>query len=373
VLSARLYEQSRELADFRLHLERYHAIVVEAIEKLKALPSRPEIDDLAKWLDHALEEALVTASPDQLDALEGYLRLVSAHVTLRPSGHEYFSEGKDTLLEAALRAGHALNYGCSSGNCGLCKARVVSGQTKKVRHHDYVFSEAEKNMGYILTCSHAAVTDVVIEALEANCPEDIPAQEIETKVRAVENQGSTVRLMLQTPRTSRLRFLAGQSVSIGGRDYPIASCPCDDRNLEFHIPQDDALAGVARGQSLMLRGPFGNFVLREDTGRQPCFIVSGTGFAPVKSLIEHAMALDVFAALALYRIGEDRYLANLCRAWEHALDNFSYVESQDLACDPDLSERDVYVSGPADFLDNARTLLLEKGVPESRIFIPSDA
>ena len=370
VLSARLYEQSRELADFRLHLERYHAIIVDTIEKLKALPSRPEIDDLAKWLDHELEEALVTESPDELDALEGYLRIVSAHVTLRPSGREYFAEGNDTLLEAALRAGLALNYGCSSGNCGLCKARVVSGETKRVRHHDYVFSETEKSMGYILTCSHAAVTDVVIEALEANRPEDIPVQEIETKVRAVETLGNVTRLMLQTPRTSRLRFLAGQSVTLGERDYPIASCPCDDRNLEFHIPLDDALAGAQRGQSLMLHGPFGNFVLREDTGRQPCFIVSGTGFAPVKSLIEHAMALDVYASIALFRIGEDRYLSNLCRAWEDALDNFSYVELSDLARLPDVSDRDVYVSGPEDFLENASVLLREKGVPESRIFIP---
>ncbi len=370
VLSARLYEQSRELADFRLHLERYHAIVVETIEKLNALRSRPEIDDLAKWLDHELEEALVTESPDELDALEGYLRIVSAHVTLRPSGHEYFAEGNDTLLEAALRSGLALNYGCSSGNCGLCKARVVSGDTKKVKHHDYVFSEAEKSAGYILTCSHAAVTDVVIEALEANRPEDIPAQEIETKVRAVENLGNVTRIMLQTPRTSRLRFLAGQSVMLGKREYPIASCPCDDRNIEFHIPPDDALAGAERGQSLMLHGPFGNFVLREDTGRQPCFIASGTGFAQAKSLIEHAMALDAFASITLFRIGDDTYLSNLCRAWEDALDNFSYVEFHDLACLPDISDRDVYVSGPKDFLEMARILLLEKGLPESGIFTP---
>lgn len=378
VLSARLFEQSRELADLRHHLERYHALVVKTRKKLESLLPRLEIADLAKWLDHELEETLVTEGPDELDAIEGYMRIVSAHVKLQPSGHEFFAEGADTLLEAALRSGLALNYGCSSGNCGLCKARVASGKTTCVRHHDYRFSEAEKSMGYILTCSHAAVTDVVLEALEAVHPGDIPQQEIEAKVRAVDTLGDDlVRLHLQTPRSSRLRFLAGQSVSLTSgeyvREYPIASCPCDDRNLEFHIPaSDDMLSGLKKGDAVNVHGPYGEFVLREDTGREPLFIAFGAGFAPVKSLIEHAMALDIFASIRLYRVSST-YLSNLCRAWADALDNFTHaaVDSDAFLCEdlPDLAEHDVYVAGPADFVEATRQRLRSVGLPETRLSV----
>ncbi len=152
-------------------------------------------------------------------------------------------EGADTLLEAALRAGLAVNYGSSNGNCGLCKARVISGQVQKVRPHDYVLSEAEKNQGYTLLCSHAAVGDLILEALETSSSDDIPQQQIVARIKAVEALGDDVRLLhLQTPRNNRLRFLAGQSVTLAAGDtsaqLPIASCPCDDRNLHFHVVRD---------------------------------------------------------------------------------------------------------------------------------------
>lgn len=372
ILSARLFEQSRELADYRQHLERYHDIVVHMLEKLKLLSgTRPEVMVLAKWLDHELEKALVTGAPDELDAMEGYLRIVSAHVRLEPSGRECFVEGADTLLEAALRAGIPLNYGCSGGNCGLCKARLVSGETRQVRHQDYILSEAEKNSGYILTCCHTAVNDIVIEALEAGRPEDIPLQEIETKVKTVEPMGGILKVVLQTPRSSRLRFLAGQGVQLSGEDYFIASCPCDDRNLEFHIPQGDRLSGLTKGDAVLLQGPSGKFVLKEDTGRQPLFIAKETGFAPIKSLIEHALALDMFSAILLLRTPRDAYFSNLCRSWESALDNFRYTETEDIsAALPDLEDRDVYVAGPADFVEETKRVLHEKGLADSRFFTP---
>ena len=375
VLSARLYEQSRELADYRRHLERYHAIVVEAQEKLRVISSaRPEVADLAKWLDHELGEALVTEAPDALDAMENYLRIVSAHVRIEPSGREYFVDGADTLLEAALRAGIAFNYGCSGGNCGLCKARLVSGETRQVRHQDYILSEAEKRSGFILACCHTAVNDIVIEALEAGQPEDIPVQEIEVKVKSVEQVGAISRITLQTPRSSRLRFLAGQSVYLFDQEYPIASCPCDDRNLEFHVLPNDVLSRLQKGETVLLQGPYGKFVLNERSGREPLFIASETGFAPIKSLIEHAMALDIYSAIMLIRTSHDGYLSNLCRAWESALDNFDYVETEEIqAALPDLAARDVYLAGPAAFVEEMKKSLMAKGLPASQLFTPSGA
>ncbi|NNM81854.1 MAG: 2Fe-2S iron-sulfur cluster binding domain-containing protein [Burkholderiales bacterium] len=370
VLSARLFEQSGELADLRHHLERYHGIVVSMLEKLRSRG----YGDLAQWLDGQLKEALVTGAPDPIEALEGYMRIFSAKVKLVPSGREFFSEGADTLLEAALRSGLAMNYGCSSGNCGLCKARVVSGETRQVRHHDYLLSEAEKNSGYILSCSHAAVGDVVLEALEASRPEDIPLQEIEARVKSVEPLGeSLVKLHLQCPRSSRMRFFAGQSAilesgNLSGK-YPISSCPCDDRNLEFHLPESDALARLEKGESVWIRGPYGKFVLDEDSGREPLFIVANEGFSRVKGIVEHAVALDIYSSILLYRIG-GAYLSNLCRAWEDALDNFSYHESVGLPALEDLENRDIYLAGPAEFVTEAREKLVSSGVSPERIFYP---
>jgi len=157
---------------------------------------------------------------------------MAAQVKIIPSGHEFFFEGNDSILEAALKAGLALNYGCASGNCGLCKARIVSGEVQKIRHHDYVISEAEKGMGYKLMCSHTAVTDITIEAAEAHSAEDIPLQEIEATVKKLESLADNLLVLrLQTPRTQTLRFFAGQSATLTVEDG--ASATVMDATLSF--------------------------------------------------------------------------------------------------------------------------------------------
>ncbi len=404
VLAARLYEQSRELADVKNHLQRYHAVLVLLQEYLREIQqttgnsARAELTALADWLNSRLEELLNTEAPDPLSVMEDYLRVVSAQVVLRPSGHEFFVEGADTILEAALRAGLALNYGCSNGNCGLCKARVVSGQTKKVRHHDYVLSEAEKNMGYALMCSHAPVTDVVIEALEAAGPADIPLQEIDTRVKSAQLLKEDLMLLhLQTPRTNRLRFLAGQKVALsigdsGAVDYGVASCPCDDRNLQFHIRNiadskfsQRVFHNLKSGDTVTVRGPFGNFVLPDASSRALLFIACDTGFAPIKSLIEHAMALDIAEAIHLYWLStfpSGHYQSNLCRSWADALDNFHYTELGAATISSktidDLMEKisrsgikleefDIYIAGPETFVSPARFWLEQGKFPAAQL------
>ena len=404
VLAARLYEQSRELADVRTHLQQYHSIIVRMQERLRVILEGgdstlpPEFGEISGWLNQQLEEVLDTKAPDTLAVMDDYLRVVSAHVKLQPSRHEFFVDGADTILEAALRSGLALNYGCSSGNCGLCKARIVSGQTKKVRHHDYVLSEAEKNMGYALMCSHTAVTDLVIEALEASLPGDIPIQEIQARVKTLEPLTDKVmKLRLQTPRTNRLRFLAGQSVRLsvgemGSQAYSVASCPCDDRNLEFHIRNlpNDAFAqrvfnGLKNGDTINVEGPFGDFVMHDESPRSPLLIACNNGFAPIKSLIEHTMAIDTVDAIYLYRMATfigGHYQSNICRSWADALDNFHYTEfSADALSDdnigemlekissdlPDFSELDVYLAGPEVFVSQVKEWFLEKGIPKDQL------
>jgi CDP-4-dehydro-6-deoxyglucose reductase len=266
---------------------------------------------------------------------------MTAQATVLPSGHEFFVEGAESILEAGLRGGLALDYGCSNGNCGLCKMRVVSGETRKMRHHDYVLSEAEKGLGYVLGCCNTAISDVVLEADEAQGSSDIPIQNIALRIKRIEKPRPEVLIVsARTPRTSRLRFLAGQRATlaidqVGSGHYPIASCPCDDMNLQFHLALDpgDPLASylaetAAVNDAVILQGPVGSFVLNENSPHALVFIAEGIGFASIKGLIEHAMALDAAEHIYLFWVGADDdppYLHNLCRAWNDALDNFDYV------------------------------------------------
>ena len=327
---------------------------------------------------------------------------MTAHVRIEPSEHEFVVDGNDTLLEAALHAGLALDYGCSIGSCGECRARIISGQVRRTRHSDFALSAAEKNAGVVLMCCNTAEGDLVIEAREAHGAADMPRQEIDTKVKAVSPLAGNIRLLhLQTPRTRRLRFLAGQSVSLavpGGpaASYPVASCPCDDRNLQFHVRRcpgnafaERVFDGLKEPATVRLDGPYGEFVLDERSRRPLIFIAWETGFPPIKSLIEHAMALEAAETLALYWIaaaGTGRYYENLCRAWSDALDNFNYVPLMLRGDDPDepamrdtmeqilqrqprIEDHDVYVAGPQALTAAAARLLPERGLPRAQLIV----
>lgn len=265
---------------------------------------------------------------------------MTARIHVLPSGREFTVQGHQSLLEAALQAGVAVDYGCNSGTCGQCKARIVSGQVQPLRGHDYVLTESEKATGQVLMCCVTAASDLVLDAVEAHGSEDIPSQEILTRVRKIERPRPTIAILhLRTPRTRRLRFLAGQFArlsipTIGARNFSIASCPCDDMNLEFHVAKqpgdpfcDHVFRGLQRGDAVTLRGPKGNFTLPEGSERPIVFVACDTGFAAVKSLVENAMATDFAAPLYLYWLdcgGGGPYMDNLCRSWADAFDSFCY-------------------------------------------------
>jgi len=404
VLARRLFEQSRELADLRRHLQRYHELVVALQGRLDAVAAasqNPDLRELPAFLERGLADVLATESADAIAIMDDMLNVVSAHVTVRPSGHQFFVEGRDTLLEAGLRAGLKLNYGCGNGTCGLCKARVVSGEVTKVMPSDYPLSEAERLQGHTLLCVHSPASgEIVLETLEAGGPLEIPEQQIDVRVRGVKRLGAdTLHLHLQTPRTSRLRFLAGQSVVLrvagggadAGQSYPVASCPCDDRNLHFYMGRDsgDPVAAllfdeaIKPGDALTLSGPVGDFVLAE-SARPLVFVACDHGFAPIKSLIEHAMALDTAASFALGWLAtrpDGHYLANQCRAWAAAFDHFHYTAHTDadpaegarrlvraMLAERPLAGSDVYVAGPTAFVDAATAELRAGGIPPGQLF-----
>jgi len=400
-LVARLAELSRERAQVQAQLEHYRAIVEQLQAKLREPGATA---GLLAWLQQRLEPAAQGAQA--LLAQESFLRIMSAHVQVKPSGREFFVDGSDSLLEAALRSGLSLDYGCSIGNCGKCKARIVSGQVHRTRHSDYVLTAAEKNAGVVLMCCNTALTDLVLEAREAHGAADMPLQVIDAGIKSVGPLGDDVRLLhLQTPRSNRLRFLAGQSVSLAlpdgtGAAFPVASCPCDDRNLQFHVRRraGDAFAervfgGLKGVDSVRVEGPRGVFVLNEESHRPLVFIAAESGFAPIKSLIEHAMALDAAESLHLLWIAAGaggHYLDNLCRSWSDALDDFRYdaIAAERAAPDeevvqaalrrvlqdhPRLADCDVYVAGPAPWAGAAQFQLLEQGLPRAQLFVEAQA
>lgn len=406
VLAQRLFAQSQELADVRRHLQRYHNLVI-ALQKStrEGLAKNPQSADwvqLEQQVTHGLAQALATESVDLLEVMDDMLKIVSSHVHVRPSGHEFLVEGHANLLQSGLHAGLRLNYGCGNGSCGMCKVRVISGDVVKTQHFDYQLSELEKSQGYTLMCCHtAASSELTLELLEANGPQDIPEQHIVTKVRAITELAPNTRLLhVQTPRTHRLRFLAGQSVRLGlsvrGQQdvhatYPVASCPCDDRNLLFYIGRDsaDALAehlfqgNVGVGDPLTVLGPTGEFVL-SDGHRPLVFAACDLGFAPIKSLIEHALSLDTAPSLAIFWLAtrsDGHFAENQCRAWSEALDQLEYelVSCPDViqgaqelaqAIRADLFDIDCdfYLAGSSEFVATLRNELRATGVPQAQIF-----
>ena len=391
-LTARIMSLGRELERTRRRLDGYRRLAADTAQRVDALQSSAAAE-LKNWLENARAE--IDSADDTIDQSfvnETYLRVMSAQATVLPSGHEFFVEGADSLLEAGLRGGLALDYGCSNGNCGLCKMRLVSGEVRRIRHHDYALSAAEKGLGYLLGCCNTAISDVVLEADEARAASDIPNQTIPVRIKKIERPSDEVLIVsTRTPRTSRLRFLAGQRAKlsidrVGSASYPIASCPCDDMNLQFHIARDPRdpvatwLHESARNNDLVeLEGPAGSFVLDEDSPRSLFFIAEGIGFAPIKGLIEHAMALDMAERICLIRVGDgpQHYLHNLCRAWNDALDNFSYTPLEnrsDLARVIDTSLRgadaagfDYYVCGGERLKSEIEGFIGARGILGSRL------
>lgn len=403
VLAARINILSDELVDARMEVNIYSNIIDKLKTKIKNIGNQiPQAyqaaSDLHLWLLHEVESIAATkARQHPLLATDAFLRIMAAQVHLQPGGQEFFVEGNNSILESGLSAGLALNYGCSNGNCGKCKARLLAGEVKKIRPHDYVLSEAEKLQNTILTCSYTAVSDVTLEADIAGSENDIPEQTISARVKKLSaaNQHISV-LNIKTPRTQRLRFLAGQYVTlaipeVASRDMFIASCPCDDMNLQFHIEksEDDfsrhIFTALKNNDPITLTGPHGHFVLANDITVPIIFIAYAGGFAPIKSVIEHAMTLDISESLHLYWIVAEEnelYLHNQCRAWADALENFHY--SPVIAADTNwqqatenvlqditqqytkLSSLQYYLAGPEEMLQ-ANLARLQTQIPRDNL------
>lgn len=237
-------------------------------------------------------------------------------ITVLPSGRAFAAQPGEAMLAAAIRSGVGLPYGCKDGACGSCKCMKLEGTVVHGPHQDKALSAAEEAAGYVLTCCGVAQTDVVLESRQVTEEGAYPIRKLPVRVAALQPLSHDVMHMrLQLPATEAFRYHAGQYVEFllqGGlrRSYSMANAPhtqAEVGGIELHLRHmpggkftDHVFAGLKEKDILRIEGPYGSFFLREDSPKPIVLLASGTGFAPVKALLEQMQHSGCTRPLALY-------------------------------------------------------------------------
>jgi CDP-4-dehydro-6-deoxyglucose reductase len=332
---------------------------------------------------------------------------MSFQVIIQPSGRQIEVEPGETVLEAALRQGITLPYGCRNGACGSCKGKLVQGQVDYGDYAAHILPEYEKKAGYALFCRAKPLCDLVIEARIIAAAGQLEVKKMPCRVQRIERPAPDVVIMhLSLPANERLQFLAGQYLEIILRDgkrraYSMANPPEDDNTIELHVRNnpggvftDYVFNRMKEKDILRFEGPLGTFFLREDSDKPIVFLASGTGFAPIKSILMHAFRIGLQREMVLYwggRRPHDLYLSGLCREWQAQHPNFSFVPvvSDALPEDnwpgrtgfvhlavledfPDLSAYQVYACGAPIVVESAkRDFTAQCRLPEDEFYADS--
>ncbi len=327
-----------------------------------------------------------------------------AHVTLQPSGHRFAIEAHETLLEGALREGYGLPYGCRSGACGTCKGQVLSGQVDLGDYQVGALTSTEIAAGKALFCVAKPVGDVVVEARVVARVKDIVVRKMPVRVEEIRRVNHDVAVLrLKLPANETFRFLPGQYIDFlmpdgKRRSFSLASTPGDGNLLELHIRHYPGgtfsrfvFEELKPRAILRIEGPLGTFFLREDSDKPIIFLAGATGFAPIKGIIEQALAQGCQRQMVLYwgvRTLEDLYMAELAGQWQANHANFTFIPvlSQPAADPPwpgrtglvheavladfsDLSGFEVYACGAPVMVDaGKRTFTQTRGLPEEAFF-----
>jgi CDP-4-dehydro-6-deoxyglucose reductase len=329
-------------------------------------------------------------------------------VTVRPAGHVFTVEDDETVLEAALRQGFAFPYGCRNGACGSCKGKLLSGEVSYGPSRPPGLSAENEAAGYALFCQAVPVDDLEIEVREIGAAKDIVVKTLPCRVaRRTLLASDVIELRLQLPATERMQFLAGQFIDIlikGGqrRSYSLANAPHDDEHLVLHVKKvegglfsDNAFNQMKDKALLRIEGPLGSFILDEESTRPRIFVGGGTGFAPLRSMLDHLREKGTSQPHHLFwgaRDGEGIYAPKWLEEMTGSMADFHFTpvlsESSesaaagftaqqgwvhDAVCNvyPDLSGFDVYMAGPPPMIKAARARFLEAGLPEERLFYDS--
>ncbi|MET3107252.1 CDP-4-dehydro-6-deoxyglucose reductase [Oxalobacteraceae bacterium GrIS 2.11] len=261
-------------------------------------------------------------------------------VTVNPSGHQFACEADETILAAALRANVGLPHGCKNGACGACKGKIVTGESKLGKHQEKTLTADEAQHGMSLFCCTTPLSDMTIEVREVEVGE-FPSKKLPTRIAKIEKLSHDVMLVnLQLPATEKFAFRAGQYIEFLLRDgkrrsYSMANAPHMSDQISLHIRHmpgglftDQVFTTLKERDILRIEGPQGSFFLREDSDKPIILLASGTGFAPIKAVIEHAFEQGVTRPMTLYWGGRrpaDLYMHQLCLDWAATHANFNYV------------------------------------------------
>jgi CDP-4-dehydro-6-deoxyglucose reductase len=324
---------------------------------------------------------------------------VAFRVEAEPSGHQFPVEPGETVLAAALRHNLGLPYGCRNGQCGTCIATLVEGA---VDYPDGTPPALEgAAAGACVCCKAVPQTDLRLRVREVERVAELEVKVLPCRVERLELLAHDVaRILLKLPETQRLQYLAGQYLEFllpdgRARAFSMANAPHDDAFLELHVRHvpggrftDQVFSKLKEKAILRIRAPLGGFVLREDSPRPLLFVAGGTGFAPIKAMIEHALHVGLDRPMRLYwgaRSRRDLYLADLPARWASEREGFSYTPVlsepdadwcgrrgfvhraviEDL---PDLGDYDVYAAGPPPMVQAAREAFLAASLPAERFY-----
>lgn len=336
---------------------------------------------------------------------------MSFQITVEPSGRTFSADSSETLLAAGIRQGIGLAYGCKDGACGSCKCKKISGTVVHREHQAKALSAEEEAQGLILTCCSTAQSDLVLESRQVTEAGSFPIKKMPVRVVSLEKKSHDVMsIIMQLPATDVMQFHAGQYVEFLLRDgsrrsYSMGNAPhtLDPAapKVELHIRHmpggkftDVVFSTMKEKDILRIEGPYGSFYLREDSQAPMILLASGTGFAPIKALIEHMQHKGITRPATLYwggRRPSDLYMNDWVEEHVKAMPNLTYVPvvSDALPEDawigrtgfvhqavlqdhPDLSGFQVYACGAPIVVDSARADYLGKaGLPEEAFFADS--
>ena len=325
-------------------------------------------------------------------------------ISVQPSGIQFDAQPDESLLAAGIRQGIGLPYGCKDGACGSCKCKLVSGQVQQSNFQRKALSEEEEAQGFVLTCSARALSDVTLESRQVTPAGALPVKKMPTRVSSLVRKTEDVMVMqLQLPANDTFVYRAGQYVEFILRDgarrsYSMANAPDKGPGVELHIRHmpggrftDQVFGTMKEKDILRIEGPMGSFFLREDSEKPMVFLASGTGFAPLKALLEHMQHCGITRPVTLYWGGRrpaDLYLDDWVQAQCAAMPNLHYVPvvSDALPEDawqgrtgfvhhavledfPDLSSYQVYACGAPIVVDSAkRDFGAQAGLPAEEFF-----
>lgn len=262
-------------------------------------------------------------------------------VTVQPSGRQFSCAADETILNAAIRAGVGLPYGCKNGACSSCKGMVLSGEVTHGPHQERALTAADEAKGFSLFCCAKPHSDVVIEAREVLGVGEFPIKKLPSRVAKLEKVAHDVMtITLQLPASEKLQYRAGQYIEFilkdgKRRSYSLANAPHLSEQVTLHVRHmpggvftDHVFNTMKEKDILRFEGPQGTFFLREDSDKPMVLLASGTGFAPIKAIVEQAVHIKSKRPIVLYwggRRPRDLYMHALCEEWALTIPNFKYV------------------------------------------------